>query len=74
MNDDMIDKKAREVFDMVAARATDDDMRRLRDAFSLAREAHASQFRKGGGTLIFSTQLLWPPLWPEPSASMSILS
>lgn len=52
MNDDMIDKKAREVFDMVAARATDDDMRRLRDAFSLAREAHASQFRKGGDPYI----------------------
>ena len=52
MNDDMIDKKAREVFDMVAQRATDDDMRRLRDAFSLAREAHASQFRKGGDPYI----------------------
>lgn len=52
MNDDMIDKKAREVFDMVAARATDDDMRRLRAAFSLAREAHASQFRKGGDPYI----------------------
>lgn len=52
MNDDMIDKKAREVFEMVAQRATDDDMRRLRDAFSLAREAHASQFRKGGDPYI----------------------
>ena len=54
MNDDMIDKKAREVFDMVAARATDDDMRRLRDAFSLAREAMPRSSEKGA-TLISST-------------------
>lgn len=48
-----IEKRAERVFETMRPRVSDEDMRRLRDAFELAREAHASQKRKTGEPYIF---------------------
>ena len=44
----LIDERAEHVFALMSDRCSADDMARLRDAFALAREAHAPQRRKGG--------------------------
>jgi len=44
----IIDERGKKVFDIMRPRCSDADMARLRDAFDLAREAHAPQRRKGG--------------------------
>lgn len=44
----IIEERAQKVFDIMRPRCSDGDMARLRDAFELAREAHAPQKRKGG--------------------------
>lgn len=44
----LIDERAEHVFSLMSDRCSADDMARLRDAFALAREAHAPQRRKGG--------------------------
>ena len=44
----IIDERVERVFDIMRPRCSDGDMARLRDAFELAREAHAPQKRKGG--------------------------
>ena len=44
----IIDERAEHVFDLMKDRCSSEDMARLRDAFALAREAHAPQRRKGG--------------------------
>lgn len=44
----LIDERAEHVFALMSDRCSADDMSRLRDAFALAREAHAPQRRKGG--------------------------
>lgn len=46
--DEIIDARAGHVFDVMARTASPKDMDRLREAFALAREAHAPQRRKGG--------------------------
>ena len=48
MYDKIIQERAQHVFDVMARRVTDDDMERLKDAFSFARHAHAAQKRKTG--------------------------
>ncbi len=49
----LIEAKAQHVFDVMAPRTSDADLIRLRDAFELAREAHAPQIRKTGEPYIF---------------------
>lgn len=44
----IIEERAQRVFDIMAPRTADADIARLKDAFFLAREAHASQVRKTG--------------------------
>lgn len=44
----IISERANHVFDVMAPRTSDADIIRLRDAFELAREAHAPQVRKTG--------------------------
>lgn len=44
----IIDERAQHVFDIMEHRTSEADMRRLKDAFGLAREAHAPQVRKTG--------------------------
>lgn len=46
--DSIINERAQHVFDVMAPRTSDEDLVRLRDAFELAREAHAPQVRKTG--------------------------
>lgn len=46
--EDLIRQKAEEVFQAMEPRTAESDMRRLHDAFSLAKEAHAPQVRKTG--------------------------
>ncbi len=41
----IIDERAEHVFDLMKDRCSSEDMARLRDAFALAREAHAPQRR-----------------------------
>lgn len=48
-----IEKRAERVFETMRPRVSDEDLRRLRDAFELAREAHAPQKRKTGEPYIF---------------------
>lgn len=45
---EIIDREAEHVFEVMAPRIAEADLRRLRDAFELAREAHAPQVRKTG--------------------------
>lgn len=44
----IIEERGQKVFDIMQSRCSAADMERLRDAFDLAREAHAPQRRKGG--------------------------
>ena len=46
--DKIIDERAEAVFAAMQTRVSDADMRRIREAFDLARHAHASQKRKTG--------------------------
>ena len=46
--DKIIEEKAQHVFDVMAPHVSEPDMLRLRDAFELAKEAHAPQVRKTG--------------------------
>lgn len=46
--DRIIAEKAQHVFDVMSRRVTDQEMQALREAFELAREAHAGQKRKTG--------------------------
>lgn len=46
--DAIISREAQHVFDVMAPRIADADLLRLKDAFELAREAHAPQVRKTG--------------------------
>lgn len=46
--EEIIKQKAQRVFDAMEPRTADADMKRLRDAFLLAKEAHAPQVRKTG--------------------------
>lgn len=46
--DEIINARAQRVFDAMRPRTSDADMLRLKDAFQLAREAHAHQVRKTG--------------------------
>lgn len=46
--DKIIEERAQHVIDVMAPRTADADLVRLRDAFELAREAHAPQVRKTG--------------------------
>ena len=46
--DAIIEEKVQRVFDSMAPRTSDADMVRLKDAFELAKEAHAPQVRKTG--------------------------
>ncbi|MDE5813959.1 MAG: HD domain-containing protein, partial [Muribaculaceae bacterium] len=48
-----IDEKVKVVFDAMRPRVTDEDYRRLVDAFEVAREAHSKQKRKTGEPYIF---------------------
>ncbi len=49
----LIEAKAQHVFDVMAPRTSDADLVRLKDAFLLAKEAHAPQIRKTGEPYIF---------------------
>ena len=49
---EIIERQAQHVFDVMAPRASEADMARLRAAFELAREAHAPQKRKNGDPYI----------------------
>lgn len=49
----LIEAKAQYVFDVMAPRTSDADLLRLKDAFTLAKEAHAPQVRKTGEPYIF---------------------
>ncbi|MDE6008103.1 MAG: HD domain-containing protein [Muribaculaceae bacterium] len=49
----MINERAEEVFNEMKPRTSEADLLRLRDAFSLAKEAHAPQVRKTGEPYIF---------------------
>lgn len=49
----IIEAKAQHVFDVMAPRTSEADLIRLRDAFILAKEAHAPQVRKTGEPYIF---------------------
>ncbi|MGN0238354.1 MAG: RelA/SpoT family protein [Lepagella sp.] len=44
----IIQQRANHVFAVMAPRVSADDLARIKDAFELAREAHAPQFRKSG--------------------------
>ncbi len=44
----IIEERAGKVFGLMAGRCSEHDMHRLRDAFDMARQAHAPQKRKGG--------------------------
>lgn len=46
--DKIIAERAEAVFAAIEARVSADDMKRIRDAFELARHAHANQKRKTG--------------------------
>lgn len=46
--DKIVEARAQHVFDVMASRASDEDLRRLRKAFEFARDAHARQRRKSG--------------------------
>ena len=46
--DKIIDERAGQVFAAMESQASPEDMKRIRDAFALAREAHASHNRKTG--------------------------
>lgn len=46
--DRIIQERAEHVFKVMAGRVSDEDMERIRSAFEMAREAHASQTRKTG--------------------------
>lgn len=46
--DRIIQERAEHVFKVMARRVSDEDMERIRSAFEMAREAHASQKRKTG--------------------------
>lgn len=46
--DQIIQERADRVFNAMSGRVSDEDMTRIRDAFELAREAHADQKRKTG--------------------------
>ncbi|MCM1110488.1 MAG: HD domain-containing protein [Clostridium sp.] len=46
--DKIIEQQAEHLFEVMARRVSDEDLRRLRDAFELAREAHAPQKRRTG--------------------------
>ena len=46
--DKIIEDRAQHVFDVMSPRTAEEDMKRLKDAFLLAREAHAPQVRKTG--------------------------
>ncbi|MDE6037170.1 MAG: HD domain-containing protein [Duncaniella sp.] len=46
--DKIIEERAEAVFDAMAARVSAEDLGRIKDAFEMAREAHASQKRKTG--------------------------
>lgn len=48
-----IERRAQEVFDAMRPRVSDEDYRRLVDAFEVAREAHSKQKRKTGEPYIF---------------------
>ncbi|MDE6785929.1 MAG: HD domain-containing protein [Muribaculaceae bacterium] len=48
-----IEKRANVVFDIMKSRVSEDDFRRLVDAFEVAREAHSKQKRKTGEPYIF---------------------
>ncbi len=49
----LIEAKAQHVFDVMAPRTSEADLIRLKDAFLLAKEAHAPQVRKTGEPYIF---------------------
>ncbi len=49
----IIEAKAQHVLDVMAPRTADADLLRLKDAFELAKEAHAPQIRKTGEPYIF---------------------
>lgn len=44
----IIQQRANHVFEVMAPRVSAEDLARIKDAFELAREAHAPQFRKSG--------------------------
>lgn len=46
--DEIIEKKFAHVYEVMRPRATEDDLKRIREAYELAREAHARQKRKTG--------------------------
>ena len=46
--DVIIEQRAEEIFKAIAPRLSEEDMERVKDAFALAREAHAPQKRKSG--------------------------
>ena len=46
--DKIIDERAGQVFAAMESQASPEDMKRIRDAFELARAAHAPQKRKTG--------------------------
>lgn len=48
-----IERRAREVFDAMRSRVSDEDYDRLVDSFEVAREAHSAQKRKTGEPYIF---------------------
>ncbi len=50
--DKIIEAEARQVFEIMAPRVSQSDLSRIKAAFELAREAHASQRRKGGDPYI----------------------
>ncbi|MDE6843706.1 MAG: HD domain-containing protein, partial [Muribaculaceae bacterium] len=47
-NNSIIDREAQKVFDIMARRVSEDDLKRLHQAFELAKKAHAEQKRKTG--------------------------
>ena len=49
---EIINARAKAVFDAMAPRTSEEQMRHLREAFELAREAHSKQWRKGGDPYI----------------------
>ena len=46
--DEEIERRAHHVFEVMRRRVTDEELEKLREAFALAREAHAPQKRKTG--------------------------
>ncbi len=46
--DKIVEERAAHVFDVMRSRSSDEDMKRLREAFEFAREAHKTQKRKSG--------------------------